>query len=134
MKFLAAYLAVMFVSLQKGEQPPGSRSNWKHLLAFFLSCLTVTLILFGIGFFGLSLKHYHPVRVEIRSNADVHDIITAIQSLHRTDVEIKTLKNPLSANWMTNLFGAAIGFMMLTGLVLFFYKRICCWMGISPEI
>jgi hypothetical protein len=134
MKCLAACLAVLFVSFQKGDQPPKSIANWKNLLAFFLSCLTMSLILFGIGFFGLSLKHYHPVRVEIRSSVDVHDIITAIQSVHRTDVEIKTLKDPFSANWAVTILSGAVGFMMLTGFVIFIYKQICRRIGILPEI
>jgi hypothetical protein len=134
MKCLVACLAVLFFSLQKGDQPPKGITNWKHLLAFFLSCLTITLIFFGIGLLGLSLKHDHPVRVQIRSNVDVHDIITAIQSVHRTDVEIKTVKDPFSTNWATTILGGAVGFMMLTGFVILIYKQICRWIGISPEI
>ncbi len=131
MKCLIAYLAVMFVFFRKGEESPAGGPNWKNLLAFFLSCLMMTSILFGIGFLGSSLNHYQPVHVQIRSNVDVHDIITAIQSVHRTDVVIKTVKDPFTTNWATTLFGGAIGFMMLTGLVLFFYKLICGWMGIE---
>jgi hypothetical protein len=134
MKCLAVYLAVLFVSFQKGDQPPNNITNWKNLLAFFLSCLTMTLMLFGIGLLGLTSKHYHPVRVQIRSSVDVHDIITAIQSVHRTDVDIKTVKDPFAANWATTILGGSIGFMVLIGFVMFIYKHICRWMGISPDI
>jgi hypothetical protein len=134
MKFIVAYLAVLFVSFQKGDQHPHRITNWKNLFALFLSCLTVTVLFFGIGLLGLATKNYHPVYVQIRTNVDVHDIINAIQSLHRSDAEIKTQKDPISGNWAVTIPDAAIGFMLMTGLVLFIYKHVCRWMKITPDI
>ncbi len=107
----------------------------KNLFAFFLACLAVTsLLAVWTILSGGAEKYQRPIKVTIRSNTDTHDIVSAVESLHRPDIDIQTQKNPPR---YPSLFGApylALGAMLLTALVLFFYKKICQWMGIPPTI
>ena len=108
----------------------------KSLLAFFLACLTVTLLFSSITLLHPVNTFQRPVQVVIRSDGDVHDIVTAVASLHRQDVDIQTMKSfstprPFSFYMLPFM---ALGFMIITGLVLFFYKLYCRWLGCSPTI
>ncbi len=108
----------------------------KSLLAFFLASLTTYLSFAGFTFIAAANLPQRPVQVVIRSDVDVHDIITAIAALHRQDVDVQTTKKSVT-NWKTSLSSApagALGLMFMTGLILFFYKRYCRWLGILPTI
>jgi hypothetical protein len=108
----------------------------KSLLAFFLAGLTISLLLSMVTLIHPPNTFQRPVQVEIRSDTDVHDIVTAVVSLKRQDVDIKTMKSfstPRSFSPFTIPF-MALGCMMITGLTLFFYKLYCRWLGIAPTI
>jgi hypothetical protein len=108
----------------------------KSLLAFFLASLTTSLVLSTITLIHPGGTYQRPVQVIIRADNDVHDIVTAVESLHRQDVDVQTMKS-FSAKRVSFFFTApfmALGIMIMTGLTLFFYKLYCRWLGVVPTL
>ena len=107
----------------------------KSLLAFFLACLTMSGLLSSCAIL-VPKMHQRPVQVSIQSDGDVRDIVTSIESLHRQDIDVHTSKT-LANHGFSSLFMIpfmAAGFMLMTGLVLAFYKFYCRRLGIPPQI
>jgi hypothetical protein len=107
----------------------------KTLLAFFLACLTVSGLLSSCTLLHPTL-HQRPIQVNISSDNDVHDVVTAVEALHRPDIDVHTMKaSSISSGsffWLLPFW--ALGFMLITGLVLFFYKIYCRWLHVNPQI
>jgi VanZ family protein len=108
----------------------------KPLLAFFLACLSTSLLLSSLTLIHPLPTHQRPVQVVIRADNDVHDIVTAVESLHRQDVDVQTMKS-FSVNrpsFFVTAGGASLGFMLMTAVILSFYKQYCRWLGCPPTI
>jgi hypothetical protein len=108
----------------------------KQFLAFFLACSTIPVIL---GVFDSLIPNSNlsrPIEVTIRSNGDTHDIVTAIEALHRQDIDIHTMKNFTFSGvfWFLEIPRMAVGLTLLTGLVLVFFKLYCRLLHIPPAI
>jgi hypothetical protein len=108
----------------------------KPLLAFYLDCLTVSLLFSCFTLLPVGRLNQRPTQVVVRSDSDVHDIVVAVESLHRQDVDVQTMKSsPVSKRSL--LFTApfmALGFMMIVGLVIFFYRCFCRLLKIPSQI
>lgn len=108
----------------------------KSLLAFFLASLTTSLLLSTITLIHPGGTYQRPVQVVIRADNDVHDIVTAVESLHRQDIDVQTMKG-FSAKRGSFFFMApfmALGIMMMTGLTLIFYRLYCRWLGVISAL
>jgi len=76
-----------------------------------------------------------PVQVEIRSDGDTHDIVEAVNALHRPDIDLKTSKTFRAESFSPTMIPfMTLAFMILTGVILFFYKLYCRWLGASPTV
>ena|ERR1700733_13463710 len=106
----------------------------KNLLAFFLSCLTTSVLFSCLLVFDAGLVH-RPVEVQIRSDGDTHAIVAALDALNRPDVDIQTSKSFLSEAFSPTMIPfITLVLMILTGVVLFFYKLYCRWLGATPTV
>jgi hypothetical protein len=106
----------------------------KNLLALFLACLTAAVLFSCLVLIHPGLNQ-RPVHVEIRSDGDTHDIVEAINALHRQDVDIHTAKTFRSESFSPTMIPfATLAFMVLTGVILFFYKVYCRWLGTMPTV
>ncbi len=106
----------------------------KNLLAFILSCLTAAVLFSCLVLIHPGLNK-SAVQVEIRSDGDTHDIVNAVNALHRPDVDVDTEKTfrgesfgPAMIPFMTLVF------MVFTGVILFFYKLYCRMLGAPPTV
>jgi hypothetical protein len=74
--------------------------------------------------------------VNIQSDSDVRDVVAAVESLKRQDIDVHTSKRiDLRARPIfLTIPLMAFGFMLMTGLVLVFYKLYCRWLGAPPTI
>jgi hypothetical protein len=124
-------------------QPPATRlasfglhkrSMNKNLLAFFLASLTTSTLLSTITLIHPASTYQRPVQVIVRSDNDVHDIVTVVESLHRQDVDVQTMRSFEANRSPFTIIFIALGFMFLIGLTLFFYKLFCRWLGVAPTI
>ncbi len=106
----------------------------KNLLAFFLSCLTAAVLYSCLVLIHPGLNQ-SPVQVDIRSDGDTHDIVNAVNALHRPDVDVKTLKSYRGESFalMTIPF-MTLALMIATGVILFFYKLYCRMLGATPTV
>jgi hypothetical protein len=102
----------------------------KANFVFLLAALTTTALFFPLDF--LIHLGQQPIQVEIRSTKDVQEIITAIESLHRSDVDIVTEGNfgLKSIDWI----GGVLGMWFVTALTVIFYKVYCRWFKISASL
>ena len=106
----------------------------KNLLAFFLSCLTVAVFFSCFLVFDAGLNQ-RPVQVQIRADGDTHDIVAAVNALHRPDVDIKTSKTYLAESFSSTMIPfMTLALMIATGMVLFFYKLYSRWLGVTPNL
>ncbi|MCE0521935.1 MAG: hypothetical protein LV480_03390 [Methylacidiphilales bacterium] len=104
----------------------------KHpVIALLLACITVAFV------FSLLTLMPRPdqgkTKVKIESPGDVSDIVTAIESLKRTDVDITT--STAAFEWgftIRTAFIVALAMLINFGIILFFYKLYCRWFGITP--
>jgi len=103
----------------------------RHFAALLLAGLTLSF-LFSLP----SLIHptnTPPIEITIRSDQDTSGIETAITALHRQDIKIHTYKGhfpPTSAG--TAILFQAVGFLLLTGVILFLYKMYCRLLRLPP--
>ncbi len=106
----------------------------KNLLAFILACLTASVLFSCLLVFDAGL-HQRPVQVEIRSDSDTQDIVNAVIALHRPDVDITTSKSFMAEAFSLTLIPfITLVLMILTGVILFFYKLYCRWLGAAPSL
>jgi hypothetical protein len=106
----------------------------KNLLAFFLSCFTVA-VLFSCLVLVLPEPNQRQVRVEIHSDSDTHDIVAAVNALHRTDVDVTTSKAHRDLTYLPlTIPFATLLFMINTGIILFFYKFYARRLGAAPTV
>jgi hypothetical protein len=105
----------------------------RSLAAFLLANLTVSAFLYLLTLLhpvGLSQR---AVQVTIRSNVDAGTIVTAIEGLHRNDVDIHTYKGSLQPSGTPlMILPMMLGFTMITAAVFGIYKVYCRWLGIKP--
>jgi len=106
----------------------------KNLLAFFLSCLTAAILYSCLVLIHPGLNT-SPVQVEIRADSDTHDIVNAVNALHRPDVAVKTLRSYRSESFaVTTIPFMTVALMITTGVILFFYKLYCRMLGATPTV
>jgi hypothetical protein len=106
----------------------------KNMLAFILSSLTVTVLFSSLSLFHPNLNQ-RAVQVEIRADGDTHDIVEAVEALHRQDVDIRTEKSLRTGTFtLTMLPAMVLGLLLMTGLNLIFYKLYCRWLEVPPTI
>ena len=104
-----------------------------------LACLSV-----GLGFSLYSLimsMALHPqdagkVKVTIQATGKVGDIVTAIESLKRSDIVVITKdKTDFGISAIPGMTIAIAFFAsIISGITLFFYKLYCRWLGIQQNI
>jgi hypothetical protein len=106
----------------------------KKIIALYLASVTVAAGLVVLPLLSPQMRDQRPVKVTISAN--VRDLVTAIASVHRTDVDIQMLPHAkigtLSYLWSAPFLGLAV--MVMSALVGAVYKRICGWMKVSPEL
>jgi hypothetical protein len=106
----------------------------KNLLAFFLACLTAAVLFSCLVLIHPGLNQ-RAVQVEIRSDGDTHDIVEAVNALHRPDIDIKTSKSYRGESFSPTMIPfATLVFMIATGVILFFYKLYCRMLGATPTV
>ena len=106
----------------------------KNLLAFFLSCLTAAVLFSCLDLIHPGLNQ-RAVQVEIRSDGDTHDIVEAVNALHRPDIDIKTSKSFRGESFSPTMIPfMTLALMIATGVILFFYKLYCRWLGATPTV
>jgi hypothetical protein len=106
----------------------------KNLLAFFLACLTAAILFSCLVLIHPGLNQ-RPVQVEIRSDGDTHDIVEAINALHRPDIDLQTSKTFRTESFSPTMISfMTLAFMVCTGVILFFYKLYCHWLRVSPSV
>jgi hypothetical protein len=106
----------------------------KNLLAYILSCLTAAVLFSCLVLIHPGLNQ-RAVQVEIRSDGDTHDIVEAVNALHRPDVDIKTYKSYRGEAFTPMMIPfATLVFMIGAGVILFFYKLYCHWLGAAPTV
>jgi len=106
----------------------------KNLLAFFLACLTAAVLFSCLLIFDAGLNK-RPIQVEIRSDSDTHPIVAAIDALNRPDVDVQTSRSFLSEAFSPTMIPfITLVLMIMTGVVLFFYKLYSRWLGATPTV
>jgi hypothetical protein len=96
---------------------------------------------YGLSLFTFSSLRGMPesakTKIKIESSGNVGDIVTAIEALKRSDVEV-TVGPKIDLRAAGSYFGmglmTTLGVAMMSGLNIFFYRLYCRWMGLSPTI
>jgi len=103
----------------------------RHLTALLLACLTLAL-LFSLPSI-IHPKNRPPVEISIHSDQDTSSIENAIAALHRNDIAVHAYKDhfPPAAEGTAIIF-QAVGFLLLTGVILFLYKMYCRLLRLPP--
>ncbi len=107
----------------------------KNLLALFLASLTLSLPLVTLS--PLFVVTNKPgVRIDIQSNADVSNIVSAITNLHRPGVILHTERETSGGVWVIfkTYIRVALAYMATSALVGVLYKFYCKRLGIIPTI
>jgi hypothetical protein len=106
----------------------------KNLLAFFLACLTAAVLFSCLVLIHPALNQ-RAVQVSIRSDEDTHDIVAAVNALHRPDVDIQTMMSFRAESFSPTMIPfVTLALIISTGLILFFYKLYCKWLKVAPNL
>jgi hypothetical protein len=106
----------------------------KNLLAFFLSCLTAAVLFSCLVLIHPGLNE-SAVQVQIRSDGDAHDVVDAVNALHRRDIDIQTSRTFRGESFSPTMIPfMTLVLMISTGVILFFYKLYCRWLGATPTV
>lgn len=107
----------------------------KNLLAFFLAAISLTMTLSLVVYIG-SLSSAPVIRVNISGKGDATPIVSAVNGLHLSNVEIHTSKS--TAYGPMSVFSAAVlealGVMLISATVGALYKFYCTKLGIAPTL
>ena len=110
----------------------------KNLLAFFLSCLTASLIWSAYCYVTDPTGDASQIRVIAPSDdpAAADAKIAAIENLHLANTNV--VKFPVPTHTLKNeIFGwlfIALLNAIIVGVSLFFYKLYCRWLGATPTV
>jgi hypothetical protein len=112
-----------------------SRMN-RSLIAFLLAGLVVGVLFTILNCLSAASFGSDGIVVNTTKDANIDQAVQAIDGLNLNGVHVTKISH-LTGDfrgvvWM--LVSCTVGFLAITGLVLFFYKMFCRWFGAAPHL
>jgi hypothetical protein len=111
----------------------------RSAIAFLLSCLTVAALC--NGYYDLLQPAHLSNQVLVYGEDSVDDAVSdqkvkVIQELHLQNVHVLKVVVPTAnmVHFFWGLLSMTVVCAVVTGLVIFFYKLYCRWMGTTPHL
>jgi hypothetical protein len=108
----------------------------RSLIAFLLAGLMVSVLFTGLNRLSTASFGSDGIVVSTTTNANIDQAVKVMNGLNLKGVRV--VKVPHLGGSLSHVAWAilsfTIGFLAVTGLVLFFYKLFCRWFGAAPHL
>jgi hypothetical protein len=108
----------------------------RSLIAFLLAGLTAGVLLTCLNCLSAVSLGSEGIVVSTTKEANIDQAVKAMEELNLKGVHVMKISHFIwsleNIVWTALCF--TLGFLMITGFVLFFYKLFCRWFGVSPHL
>lgn len=108
----------------------------RSLIAFLLAGLTVSALFTGLNCLTTAGFGSDGIVVSTTKDANIDQAVTAMDGLNLKGIHVIKVSHLTGSlhgvMWM--ILSCTVGFLAITGLVLFFYKMFCRWFRAAPHL
>ena len=108
----------------------------RSLIAFFLAGLAAGVLLTCLDCLSAASVSSEGIVVSTTKDANIDQAVKAMDGLNLKGVHVTKISHFIwsleNIVWTAMCF--TVGFLIVTGFVLFFYKLFCRWLGASPHL